>query len=263
MLKSAALAAIAAVIVACAWPLLYNRGTTEVALQPAKAPESPVAASRQPAEQSTITTAPKQVTPTPTSPPPAETQREMPAPLTSQPPSLPPSTEKPPVASAPPQNDALRPLPPPANTQPEKSTPPSPTKDEDYFDISSVRVYGFSPTSLEFRITGKQLNDNLTLRKDASVVWVVKTSGAHRIDNPFKMDAQSSSVSIAGRVALDFNDAWPLEVFIAERWYNPTTGSRRLSNIVRVTTTDVRAEPAPRPRSTAEKTILLRPDVPQ
>jgi serine/threonine protein kinase len=261
MLKSAALSAIAAVIVACAWPLLSNRGTTEVAVEPAKPPESLAPVSRPPAEKNTIATAPKQVSPTPTSPPPAETPHEKPTPLASQPPALPPSSAKPPVASAPPQSDALRPLPPPANTtQPEKSTPPSPTKDEDYFDISSVRVYGFPPASLEFRITGKKLHDDLTLRDGANLVWVIQTDGVHRIDSPFKMDPQTHAVSIAEKASLDFHDAWPLEIFIAERWYSPHPGSRRLSNIVRVKTTDVRAEPPPSPRPASGKTVLLQPD---
>jgi hypothetical protein len=260
MLKSAAVTAIAAVIVACAWPLLSNRGTTEVAVETPKAPESPAPVSQPPAEKNAIATAPKQVSPTPPSPAPVEAPREKPTPLASQPPVTPPSPEKPLVASAPPPSEALRPLPPPANTQQEKLTPPAPTKDEDYFDISSVRVYGFSAASLDFRITGKKLYDDLTLRDGANLVWVIQTDGVHRIDSPFKMDPQTHNVSIAEKASLDFHDAWPLEIFIAERWYSPHPGSRRLSNIVRVKTTDVRAELPPRPQSTGGKATLLRPD---
>lgn len=259
ILKSAALAAAAAMIVACAWPLLSNRGTTEVALRPTKSPESPAPVSRPPTEKNTTATVPKQVTPTPASPPPAETPHEKPALLVSQPPVVPPSSEKPPMANALPQSDVLRPLPPPANTQHERLATPAPTKDEDFFEIASVRVYGFAPASLDFRITGKKLYDDFTLRNGADLVWVIQTDGVHRIDSPFKMDPQTHAVSIAERASLDFHDAWPLEIFIAERWYSPHAGSRRLSNIVRVKTTDVRAEPPPRALPSGEKSISTRP----
>jgi serine/threonine protein kinase len=260
ILKSAALAAIAAVTILCAWPLLFSRGTAEVALQPTKAPEPTAPVSQPAAETKPSTTPPAPVSAKPTSPPPAETRRDKPAPLASQPPALPPASDKPSVASVPPQSETFRPLPPPDNAHHEPSPPSPPTKDEDYFDIASVRVYGFTPTSLEFRITGKQLHDDLTLHDGANLVWVIQTDGVHRIDSPFKMEPQTHTVSISDRASLDFNDAWPIEVFIAERWYSPHPGSRRLSNIVRVKAIDVRAESPPRPQTTDGKTTLLRPD---
>ena len=125
--------------------------------------------------------------------------------------------------------------------------PVIPLRDEEFFELSSVKVYGFSPTSLNFRITGRQLADNFTVAPGNSLVWVVQTGGAHRIDSPFKMDAQSHAVSIADRVTLDFRDPWPLQVFIAERWYSPTPGARRLSNIINVNSSDIRAESPPKP----------------
>jgi hypothetical protein len=110
-----------------------------------------------------------------------------------------------------------------------------------------VRVYGFSPTSLDFRITGQQRVSNFAVAEGNSLVWVVQTNGAHRIDSPFKMGTHSSAVSIADHVSLDFGDAWPIEVFIAERWYTPTPGARRLSNVIVVNSSDVRADRPPKP----------------
>ena len=142
----------------------------------------------------------------------------------------------------------------PVAETPAKSNVPPPVpsgRDENSFEITQVRLYGFSPTSLEVRIEGKQLNDRLALREGSSLVWAVQTAGVHRVDTPFKTAARARTVQIADRLMLELNDSWPLEIFIAERWYKPTNGTRRLSNIVRVKESDVRSSPAPPAKSGA------------
>ena len=82
--------------------------------------------------------------------------------------------------------------------------------------------------------------DDFKLREGADLVWVVETSNGHRIDMPFKLPDDAKEVAVTRRISLDIHDAWPVEIYVAERWYAPTPGDRRLSNVVRVNRSDVR-----------------------
>ena len=44
---------------------------------------------------------------------------------------------------------------------------------------------------------------------------------------PFTLPAGEREFTIADRLTLDFRDRWPIEVYLAERWYKPEPGSRR------------------------------------
>lgn len=149
-----------------------------------------------------------------------------------QPSTVPQSAEQ---ASTP----AAKPALPPHN-------PTSPPRDEDYFHIDSARAYGFMSPSLEFHIEGDQRYLNFQPREGASLVWVVQTAGVHRIDTPFQVDDATKKLNIAGRISLDPGDSWPLEVYIAERWYSPAPGSRRLSNSIRITLGELQRSGPPR-----------------
>ncbi len=124
--------------------------------------------------------------------------------------------------------------------------PVSPPRDDDNFEVTGVGVYGVTPFALEIRIEGRQAYEAFKLKQGATLVWVVQTDGPHRIDTPFTLPDGEREFTIADRLTLDFRDRWPIEVYLAERWYTPEQGSRRLSNIVRLENRDVRAGVAPR-----------------
>lgn len=252
ILKLAAVPAIALVLIAGAWMFLSNRSAHEVALHSATTPDS------HSLPQTVATSTSNTVRPQPSK------AIQPPAALPKNPPNQPPVVEKPPTApssgSLPESHEAtasgspagrktdepFRPLPPPVKQQ--QGPPPAASlRDEELFQISSVKVYGFTPTSLDFRITGRRMAGNFTVANGNSLVWVVQTAGPHRIDSPFKLDPRSHTFSITDHIALDFGDAWPLQIFIAERWYSPNPGARRLSNITVVNASDIRAEPPPKP----------------
>ena len=117
-------------------------------------------------------------------------------------------------------------------------------RDEDNFAISGVKLYGAGPASFDVRIDTRQLNGDFRLRAGASLVWVIQTTGVHRIDQPFSIPKGAREFTIADHVMLDFGDSWPVEIYLAERWSN--TGYRRISNSIRLNTSDVQAGTAPR-----------------
>jgi serine/threonine protein kinase len=123
----------------------------------------------------------------------------------------------------------------------QRSTPPqAPPLEAKYFELSNVQLYGVPPFSMESQGNVRKSYDDFKLREGADLVWVVATRNGHRIDMPFKMPEDASEVAVTRRVSLDIHDAWPVEIYIAERWYAPTPGDRRLSNVVRVNRGDVR-----------------------
>jgi hypothetical protein len=120
------------------------------------------------------------------------------------------------------------------------TAPQSPPVEADYFELSNVQLYGAPPFSMESEGNVRKSYDDFRLRAGADLVWVVETSNGHRIDMPFKPPDDADEVAVTRRVSLDIHDTWPLEIYIAERWYAPTPGDRRLSNVVRVNRGDVR-----------------------
>jgi serine/threonine protein kinase len=125
----------------------------------------------------------------------------------------------------------------------------SPLDEEDYFNLSNVTVRGHSTFAMNVQIEGCQANEAFRLKEGADIVWVVEASNGHRIDTPFKLPDHGRTFKVEGRLSLDIRDQPPFEFYIAERWYAPERGSRRLSNVVRVNGSDIRAEfgpPVPR-----------------
>jgi hypothetical protein len=57
---------------------------------------------------------------------------------------------------------------------------------------------------------------------------------------PFTLPEDAKEVTVTRRLSLDIHDSWPVDVYIAERWYTPAPGDRRLSNVVRMNVSDVR-----------------------
>lgn len=232
ILKYAAAAAGCGVVIAATSWLLANRRTEPIASAPA----------------TVVSQTPVQTPETDPSNAASKVNEDGPVPSVSQPVPAPVTSPEGNTPAAPPGGElestsqtqpALSPALPPPN-------PTTPPRDEDYFHIDSARAYGFMPTGLEFRIAGDQRYLNFQPREGASLVWVVQTAGVHRIDTPFRVDDLTKKFSIAGRVTLDFGDAWPLEIYVAERWDSPERGSRRLSNSVRVNADDVLRAAPPR-----------------
>ena len=141
--------------------------------------------------------------------------------------------------------------------------PASPPREEAYFELSDVRVYGFSPFTMEVRIDGRQAYEAFELKQGATLVWVVQTDGPHRIDTPFTLPTGKREFTIADRLTLDFRDRWPIEVYLAERWYAPEAGSLRLSNIVRLERGDVRSGVAPPAAPTGNRVLIPAPANPR
>jgi serine/threonine protein kinase len=172
---------------------------------------------------------------------------------TAKPDVPPPATPDPTdiAKSTPPQPPVTTPSAPPAQQEP-PPLPSSPLPEDEYFNISKVEIYGQPPFGLELRIDARQANNQFKLKEGASLVWVAQTSGVHRVDVPFKSPEGQPAFTIADQLSLDMHDRWPIEIYIAERWYKPTTGSRRLSNTVRVNSRDVHGifglRPTPDPK---------------
>jgi serine/threonine protein kinase len=117
----------------------------------------------------------------------------------------------------------------------------SPLDEEDYFNLSTVTVRGHSTFAMNVEIEARQANEAFRLKEGADIVWVVEASNSHRIDTPFKLPEHGRKFKVEGRLSLDIRDQPPFEFYIAERWYAPERGSRRLSNVVRVNGSDIRS----------------------
>jgi hypothetical protein len=102
--------------------------------------------------------------------------------------------------------------------------------------------------------------DAFELKDGATLVWVVQTAGPHRIDTPFSLPADEREFTIADRLTLDIHDRWPIEVYLGERWYEPESGSRRLSNIVRINRDAVCQGIAPKATSANGGLMIRSPD---
>jgi serine/threonine protein kinase len=151
-----------------------------------------------------------------------------------------------------------------APTTPSDSPPiPAPTtsrlmRDDENFDISDVTVYGFVPSMLEFRIDGRLAYDGFKLQEGASLVWVIQTGDVDRVAIPFELPAGTREFTIAQSRMLGFRSQWPIEVYIAERVLKPTTSIRRLSNAVRINSSDMKRGPAP-PATPKDGRVVIPP----
>lgn len=128
----------------------------------------------------------------------------------------------------------------------------------DFFEIASVAVRGFAPFSLQIEIQGRKKFDGFKLKDGTNLVWVVETSNGHIIETPFELPAGNQRFTIDERLSLDIGDSFPLEVSLAERWYEPSSGNRRLSNIVRVTNSDRSPHLPPRPTRVGPNVVAPR-----
>ena len=110
---------------------------------------------------------------------------------------------------------------PPTASPDEPPIPAPPTsrlmRDDENFDISDVKVYGFTPSVLEFRIDARQAYDGFKLKDGASLVWVIQTGGVASKAIPFELPDGAREFTIAENRMLDFRTQWPIEVYIGER----------------------------------------------
>jgi hypothetical protein len=122
---------------------------------------------------------------------------------------------------------------------PVTASPPSRQEDSGDFLVSGVKVDGPSRFALQIHIEGKQVNEKFKIRDGASLVWVMQTAGVRRVDTPFTIPAGQRDFKITQPLSLDIGDRWPIEIYLAERWYTPQPGYKKLSNSMRVGEQDV------------------------
>jgi serine/threonine protein kinase len=163
-----------------------------------------------------------------------------------------------PLVTAEPQPNEAASTNPPAGTNP--LPPASRTiRDDEYFEITAAKAYGFTPSYVEFRIDADRVYKDFKPKEDAGLVWVIQTAGVHRVDIPFQLPEGKHQFTIAESRHLDAGDRWPIEVYIAERSHTPSVTIRRLSNIVRIESRDVERGPAPSTGNSSQRYIVKKP----